>query len=326
MSMAVAWLLFPLVLLAVCGGCGLLVERLGGLRLPGALVPSVGLATVIVLATALTYKSATAGLAPPVVVLVALVGYVAGWGRLRASSPNRWAIGVAAGLFAIYAAPVVLTGQATFLGYFFLNDTSVHFAIVDQLSSHGRDLSGVPVSALRAIVEEYLANGYPVGAHAGLAAVRPLVGQDVAWVYQPYLAVMLSFAGLALHAVLGRVGESHRLRALAAFVAGQAGLVYAYYMQGSIKELAGLWVVVVAVPLVFATLAPGRGVRRVIPIGVVAAAGLEVLNAAIAPWLLPALLVLGGGLMFQLRLSGRRERVVTLCVLVALVAVAAAPI
>ncbi|MDX6674266.1 MAG: hypothetical protein QOH11_1684, partial [Solirubrobacteraceae bacterium] len=51
MSMVVAWLLFPVILLAVCVGSGLLVERLGGFRLPGALVPSVGFATVVVLGT-----------------------------------------------------------------------------------------------------------------------------------------------------------------------------------------------------------------------------------------------------------------------------------
>src|SRR5437660_827312 len=127
MSMVVAWLLFPLVLLVVCGGCGLLIERVGGFRLPGALVPSVGFATVIVLGTALTYKSATAGLAPWVVAATALAGYAAGWRRLRASAPDRWAIVVGVGLFAVYAAPVVLTGKATFLGYLFLNDTAVHF-------------------------------------------------------------------------------------------------------------------------------------------------------------------------------------------------------
>src|SRR5258707_4097727 len=101
MSMVVAWLLFPAVLLAVCGGCGLLVERLGGLRLPGALVPSVGVATVIVLATALTYRAATAGLATPVVVAAALAGYAAGWRRLATSAPDRWAIGAGVALFAV---------------------------------------------------------------------------------------------------------------------------------------------------------------------------------------------------------------------------------
>src|SRR5436190_3543376 len=260
MSVVVAWLLFPVVLLAVSGGCGLLVEYLGGLRLPGALVPSVGFAAVIVLASALTYKSAIAGLTTPVVVAVSLAGYVAGWGRLRASRPDLWAIATGAGLFAVYAAPVVLTGQATFLGYFFLNDTSVHFALVDQLFSHGRDVVAAPPSGIRSIVGGYLASGYPVGAHAGLGAVRLLVGQDVAWVFAPYLAVMLSLAGVALHTVLAGVVESRRLRALAAFAAGQAGLVYAFYMQSSIKELAGVWVLAVAVPLAFATLAPGRGV------------------------------------------------------------------
>jgi hypothetical protein len=326
MSMVVAWLLFPIVLLAVCGGCGLLVERIGGFRLPGTLVPSVGFATVVVLGTGLTYKSATAGLATPSVVVAALAGYGAGWRRLRESSPDRWAIAVGVGLFAVYAAPVVFTGQATFLGYFFLNDTSVHFGLVDQLASHGRDIAAAPPSAIRSIVGGYLGTGYPVGAHAGLAAVRPLVGQDVAWVYQPYLAVMLSLAGVALYAVLARVVESRPLRALAAFIAGQAGLVYAYYMQSSIKELAGLWALTVIVPLAFATLAPGRGVRRVIPIAVVAAAGLEVLSATIAPWLAPALLVVVVGVLWQLRLASRRERALTLSAFAALVAVAAFPI
>ena len=137
---------------------------------------------------------------------------------------------------------------------------------------------------------------------------------------------MLSLAGVALYAVLARVVESRPLRAFAAFVAGQAGLVYAYYMQASIKELAGLWALTVIVPLAFATLAPGRGVRRVIPIAVVAAAGLEVLSATIAPWLAPALLVVVVGVLWQLRLASRRERVLTLSVFAALVAVAAFPI
>src|SRR5256885_15579605 len=178
MSMVVAWLLFPVILLAVCVGSGLLVERVGGFRLPGALVPTVGFATVVVLGTALTYRSATTSLATPAVVVVALAGYVVGRRRLREFALDRWAIAVGLGLFAVYAAPVVLTGQATFLGYFFLDDTSVHFAIVDQLASHGHDL-GAPPSPLEATVGGYMSTGYPVGAHAGLAAVRPLVGQDV---------------------------------------------------------------------------------------------------------------------------------------------------
>lgn len=325
MSMVVAWLLFPVILLALCVGSGLLVERLGGFRLPGALVPSVGFGTIVVLGTALTYRSATTSLATPVVVAAALAGYVVGWRRLREFALDRWAIAVGLGLFAVYAAPVVLSGQATFLGYFFLDDTSVHFAIVDQLASHGHEF-GAPPSPLEATVGGYMSTGYPVGAHAGLAAVKPLVGQDVAWVYQPYLAVMLSLAGVALYAVVARVVASRPLRALAAFTAGQAGLVYAYYMQGSIKELAGVWALSTIVPLAFATLAPGRGVRRVIPIAVVAAAGLEVLSATVAPWLAPALLVVVVGVLWQLRLASRRERVVTLSLFAVLVAVAAFPI
>ena len=52
--MVITWVLFPLVLLAACMGCGLAVEWVGGWRLPGGLLPAVGLALIIVVATLTT--------------------------------------------------------------------------------------------------------------------------------------------------------------------------------------------------------------------------------------------------------------------------------
>jgi hypothetical protein len=302
--MAIAWLVFPLVLLAVSTGCGLLVERIAGRRLPGALLPSVGLGLVIVVAELLTNNRSTAGWTTPVVVVLAVAGVVLSLPRARALRPDGWATAAAIGVFLALAAPVVLSGKATFLGYFVDNDTAVHLALVDQLFDRGRDTLGLPASAFSYIIGGYLATNYPVGAHAGLGALRPLVGQDVAWVYQPYLAMLLALGAAALYELMGGVVRSRALRATCAFAAGQAGLVYAYYAEGSIKEIGAVWILAVVVALAFATLRERPGIRQIIPLAVASAAGLDVLNLAIAPWLAPPLAAFAVGLIWQRRRDG----------------------
>jgi hypothetical protein len=188
-------------------------------------------------------------------------------------------------VYAIAAAPVVLSGSAAFLGYFTLNDAAVHFALIDQLLAHGRDLSGLASSSYLGILHNYLSTSYPVGSQVALGAVRPLVGADVAWIFQPYLAVIVSLGAVALFELLDGVVRSRPLRALCAFVAAQPGLLYAFYLEGSIKEVATAWIVTVTVVLVVATLRASGGVRRVLPLGVAVLAGLDLLELAIAPWL-----------------------------------------
>ena len=283
--MVVAWVLFPLVLLAVCIGCGLAVERASGWVLPGAVLPSVGLALVIVAATLTTSSGATASWTTWVVLALAIGGYATSWSRLRALRPEPMALAVGLGVFAVCAAPVVLTGNASFLGYFVDNDSAFHFALLDQVMHHGPDTSVVhPYSAYLAILQEYLGTSYPTGADVGLGAVRPLVGQDVAWVFQPYLAVILALGAAALYELLRDAVRSVWLRGVCAVVAAQAGLVYAFYLEGSIKEVASTWVITVTVVLVLRTLARPT-LRRTLALLVVAVAGLDVLDLAIVPWL-----------------------------------------
>jgi len=287
----VAWLLFPLVLLAVCGGCGLAVERISGWRLPGSLLPSVGLALVVAAAALTTSREITAPFTTPLVVLLALAGYATSWARLRTLRIDRWALSVGLGLFAVCAAPVVLSGSAGFLGYFVLNDAAVHFALINQLLAHGHDFATVPPSTLLNILRNYISTSYPTGADVALGAVRPLVGQNVAWLFAPYLAVVMAFNAVALYEVLDRVVSSRALRAACAFVAAQAGLVYAYYLEGSIKELATAWIITVTVALVASTLRQRIGLRGLIPLLITAVAGLDILELAIVPWLAPPLAV-----------------------------------
>src|ERR1035441_1171667 len=177
--MVVAWLLFPLVLLAVCLGCGLAVEWVAGWRLPGALLPSIGLTLIIVVATLTTSRPTTAPLTTGVVVVFALAGYAIAWRRLRTLRPEPWTLVVGLGVFAVCAAPVVASGNATFLGYFVDGDPAFHFALINQLLAHGRDLSNVPslpYSSISILLHGYINTDYPTGADVGVGAVRPPFG------------------------------------------------------------------------------------------------------------------------------------------------------
>jgi hypothetical protein len=283
--MVVAWVLFPLVLLAVCLGCGLAVERASGWLLPGTLLLPLGLALVIVAVTLTTRFSVTAPFSTAVVVVLALAGYASSWRRARALRPDPWAAAVGVGVFAICAAPVVLSGNATYLGYFVDNDAPAHFALIDHLLSHGHSLSGIPWSAYAAILHVYLGTAYPTGADVALGAVRPLVGQDVAWLYQPYLAVVLAFGGVALYELLGTVVLSRALRAACAFIAAQPALVYAFYLEASIKEIVTTCLITVTVVLVVVMLRRRVVLRGVLPLVITAVAALDVLELAAVPWL-----------------------------------------
>lgn len=330
--MVVAWVLFPLVLLAVCLGCGLTVNWASGGALPGALILPVGLALVIVAATLTTARSATAPLTTAVVVVLAVAGYALSWRQGRRLRLDPWALGVGLGVFAFCAAPLVLSGNATFLGYFVDSDPAFHFELATWLLAHGRDLTGVaPVTydATQNVVREYISTSYPFGADVAVGAVRPLVGQDLAWIYQPYLAVIMALGAVALDELLHGVVRLRPLRALCAFIAAQSGLAFAFYLEGSIKELAATVILTVVVILVVDLLRRPFRWRALIPLAIVTVAGLDVYSVTILPWLgLPlAVLVVIGAWRGRHRLErgpGWRKVVIP-AVAVVVLAVIAAP-
>ncbi len=123
-----SWLLFPLVLAVVSLGCGLLVELVAGRRLPGTLLLAAGYALVVVVAQLPAQADATAELGLPLIVALTVVGLALGARRLRPMRPDPWAAALALAVFAVFAAPVVLTGEATFTGYIRLDDTPAGWA------------------------------------------------------------------------------------------------------------------------------------------------------------------------------------------------------
>ncbi|HEX3173424.1 MAG TPA: hypothetical protein VHQ43_04300 [Solirubrobacterales bacterium] len=292
MSLFAAWVVYPLVLLALCVGLGLLVDVLAGRRLPGALVPPVGLAALIVVAQFTTWSEATSELTVPLICFLAVlgVGFSLPW---RFGRPDLWAVGVALAVFAVFAAPIVLSGHPTFAGYIKLDDTATWFALTDRVMDHGgRSLSGLEPSSYHATLEFNLAGGYPVGVFLPFGTAQKLVGGDLAWVFQPYVTFLAAMLSLGIWQIAGGLLRQPARRALVAFVAAQPALLFGYAMWGGVKEVAAAVFIVLAAALAPVAVRDDALRRDAALLALAAGALVGVLSAGGLIWLGPMLLVL----------------------------------
>jgi hypothetical protein len=287
MTLLVCWLLFPAVLALLSLGLGLLVERIAGTKLAAELLLPTGFAAMVSLTLFTTLSARTAPLTVPVVLALALVG-IAGSLPPSLRRFDGWAATAAVGIFAVFAAPVVLSGDATFAGYVKLDDTSTFLAIVDRALDHGRNVGGLAPSSYEAALAFNLPF-YPLGSLLPLGIGAKVVGQDPAWGFQPYLAFMAAMLGLALYRLAGLVLTSRRARAIAAFLAAQAALLYGYSLWGGVKEVSAAALVALVAALTSEAFQARRSVRALVPLGVAAAALVGVLSIGAAVWLVPAL-------------------------------------
>jgi len=248
-----------------------------------------GLTVVILAGQFATLAAATAELAGPLVVGLAAAGLLlsAPW-RAR---PDPWAYGAAVGVFAVFAAPIVLSGEATFAGYIKLDDTATYFAMTDRVMEHGRSLAGLAPSTYEATLGTTVSIGYPTGSLMPLGIGHQLLSYDIAWLFQPYLTVLAALLALALYAVLARLIPSRPLRALAVFVAAQPAILFGYALWGGIKELAGALLLALIATLLPWTLEESRRARAALPLAAACAALVCVLSLPGAVWLAPAALV-----------------------------------
>lgn len=289
MSMFVAWVVFPLVLALLCGGLGLLVDLLVGRSLPGALIVPVGFAAMVVAGEFTTSLEATAPLTLPAFVFLAVLGAGFSW-PWRFGRPDRLPLLVAVAVFAVFAAPVVLSGSPTFGGYIKLDDTATWLAMTDRVLEHGRSLDGLDLSSYRATLEFNLAGGYPIGVFIPFGVAGKLVGGDLAWVFQPYLAFMAALLALGLWEIFGGFLRRRPARAFAAFIAAQPALLYGYAMWGGVKEVAAAALVALAAALAPAIVREGSPPRAAAPLALVGAAIVGVLSAGGVLWIGPLLL------------------------------------
>ena len=297
-----SWIVFPALLLAACLGCGLLLELIFGRRLPGLLLAPAGFAAIVALTDLATATAATAPLATPLVAALALagIGLTCPW---RGRRPEPWALGAALAVFAVYAAPVVLSADPTFAGYIKLDDTATWMAFVDRLMQHGRSLSGLPLSTYRRTLEVNLPGGYPVGAFLPLGVGTQLSGQDVAWLVQPYMASVAALLTLCLAQIARPLIASRPLRALCACTASLSALLYGYSLWGGVKELVTALAIATAAACVPIALGRGAGWRTSLPLALTSAALLGIAGTGGLAWLAPILLAAA---LLLLRAQGLR--------------------
>ncbi len=315
MALLACWVAFPLIVLALAHGAGTLIARAAGRDLPAGVRVPCGLALIIAVMDLATRSTATATLAVPAAVVVGGAGLViatlasvraaggSARGVLARARPTPGAI-AAAIVFAVYAAPVVLSGEATWTGYIKLDDTATWLALVDQALAHGRTIADLPVSTYRDVLADYLVVGYPLGAFLPLGIGHALLGQDDAWLTNPWMATMAATLTLALaHIARRALPEAPRWRAAAiAALAGQAALLYGYYLWGGMKELAGAFLIAAFAVTAALPFEGERRLRAAAPVLVV----LWALVAALSPgglvWAGPgALLALGATLAVRRR-------------------------
>ena len=281
-------ILFPLVLLALSAGGGLLVRRLGAGWLPSSLVLPVGFALLVATCAFVTYIDWLAPAAGYIALVLALAGFVLEWraGTLRLPRLDGIPWGALAGLvaFAAIGAPTLLTGTPTWTGYTRIVDIGFQMDFAQHLADAGRAAVGSD-SSYHLVVERMIGIGYPGGAQATLGVIAKLIHTNLAWCYQMYHAFAAAMGALAIYSLLGRMSSSRPLRAIGAAVAIQPNVLYAYALEGGIKELttASLLMVVAAV---LAERLPGKGPRlSVLPAAVAISGAFAAFSYGVAPWL-----------------------------------------
>ena len=235
MQSLIAWVVTPVAVLGVGHGLGALLAWLCRLTPPVALLAPVGTAAAV--AISLTgYVVGLRGLvAPLLLVALALAGWVLFVRSRGLPRPGLGAV-VWSATYGLYILPVVFTGHWTWLGYNFVNDTSVQLLLADWLPTHGRETAERLFSTPLDVVSSYIDTGYPMGSHALLAATDAIVPVRAEVLYQPFIAVVGAMGAVALASLAGRVAPP-RWAAFAGFAAMASNLLYQYALQGNMKEI-----------------------------------------------------------------------------------------
>jgi hypothetical protein len=293
-----AWLLFPLLLLGACAGAGLLVRHVSGGAVSGVLVLPVGFAltvAVCTLGTSITWLAPWAG---AIAVAVAVVGVLLAHPSLRiagrrVSGAVLYPAIAAFVAFAVIAAPVVLTGTATWTGFGRLVDIAFQMAFAQHLGEAGRS---VPIgnSSFNETILGLTGNGYPGGGQATLGAMATVIRTEAVWCYQAYLACAAAMGALALYALLRRVVASPIICCIGAAVAIQPNILYDYAREGGIKELTTASLILLVAALLVERLPGPRSLRSSLALAPAIAAAVAAFSYGVIPWLgllLPVALV-----------------------------------
>lgn len=293
--------LYPITLALLCVGAGLLVDRIGGSILPGALIPLVGMATLIGLTQLTTWIAWLAPASPGIVAAVAVTGFVVGRvraGRLLAALRAGGAAAIQAAVvvlaYLIAIAPVLASGRPSFSSYMVLTDSSIHMVGADYLIAHGYNFAHLDLrNSYGQLVNDYFPTGYPTGADTLFGASAFLLGLPTIWAFQPFNAFALAMAAGPAWLLVRRIGLDGWWAALAALSVTVPALVYSYELIASVKEVVAL-AMLLGIGALIATHARwlAGGARGAIPFAMLCAAGISALGVGFGAWVAMAVAVL----------------------------------
>ncbi len=289
-------LLYSLVLACLCLGAGLLADRACGGWLPAVLLAPVGAALLIAVSQLATLGSFSAPATPWLLLAVGLGGVLAGRERAAAlpGAVRRRPAPLVAGLvvYLVAMAPVLLAGRTTFT--FGLSDPAVHMLGADYLLHHGQSYGGLDLSnSYGLFVKNYYGTSYPSGADTLFGASALLLGLPLIWTLEPFAAFALALACGPAWLLARRLGLRGWWAGAAAATMLLPSLVYAYVLQGAVKEIVTLPLLLACGCLVAEPRAwVPRGPRAAVPLALLFAGGISALGIAFGAWAVASLLAL----------------------------------
>jgi hypothetical protein len=286
----------PLVMWAVCLGCGLALERVLRLRLENGLLLPLGLCVALVVIFPGYVAGAGDVLAVTLLMIVVLAGLVFARDGLRARLNPGWAGAAGLAAYILYMLPVIAYGHWTWSGYDFVNDTSFEMLFASHIKGYGTTLGNIPETSERQFLVSYLNSAYPLGAQSLLGTLSGLTDTPVEVLYQGFIAALAGLGAVAL-ATLTRGLLNARRAAFVGLVAIAANLTYQYALQGGIKEIGLLATLCAAAATSRAAISLGRPYAGAVLIAVPAAAALATYNAVAVPFLGALVLCVGLGVM-----------------------------
>jgi hypothetical protein len=236
----------PLAVWILASGHGLLVHKVAGGRLTKALLVPVGFCLAVVLSLASYETGLGDELALPVVVGIALLGFIVSRKTLPKQLNGGWPLLAGVATYVLFNGSVIASGHWTWTGYNFSNDTATELVLIAHLQAHGAALSpGLPPGNASGIISSYLSTGYPLGAQSLLAVVSGVLDVHPVVVWQSFIASTAAVGTMAAATLSGRTMD-RRLAAVAGFLAIGSALAFQYALQGAIKEIATLAAVLCA--------------------------------------------------------------------------------
>ena len=301
-----AWGVAPALLIVVSLGIGCALRVVGIRGASGPITAVLGFCGLILIGWLCVAPLDVPRLAIPAVVTVAIAGY-AGWlasgGRLHRI--DRWSTVAGLGAYAVYAAPILASGAATWAGWVKLDDGGSWLGFTDYLLTSGRTPPAELSSTFDRLISVNFPN-YPVGVFPPLGISAALAGVDPAWVLQPYMALMAALLAVLVYRALEPVTSVRALRCAAAVVVVQAATLYGYVLWGGIKEVATALLVFTFAVAAAGIVRRGSTVGQRAAVAVVALALLTVIGRSGLGYLVPIAVVFAIAWFYEReRISGR---------------------